>query len=142
MVRKSALGAHFAAMSGVESAEAKLKSLPMWQGPFRVISRPSPNVFEVELPGGLRVHNRINVENLRPANDVECDKPPPVSVSRNGVEYAVEKFTGHKKVEGRTYIRVKWVGDGWPQTYVPLTDVSHLYILLGNYFGKGRVPSV
>lgn len=106
------------------------------------ISHPSPNVFEIELPGGLKVHNRMNVKNLRPANHVECNKPPPVHVHRNGVEYEVQDLTGHSMRDGQTFIRVKWVGDDWAQTWEPLASVRHLHILLKRCF-KGRpVPTV
>jgi hypothetical protein len=65
-------------MSGVEAATAELKSLPLWQGPYHIMAHPSLNVYEVDLPRSERVHRRINVKNLRPAEGLDCDKPPPV----------------------------------------------------------------
>jgi len=65
MVHKAALSSFFAAaVSGVEAATAKLKSLPLWQGPDHIMARPSPYVYEVDLPRGTRIHRRINVKNL------------------------------------------------------------------------------
>jgi hypothetical protein len=88
MVHKAALSSFFAAaVSGVEAATAKLKSLPLWQGPDHIMAHPSPNVYEVDLPRGTRIgHRRINVKNLHPAEGLDCDKPPPVQVGRSGVE--------------------------------------------------------
>jgi hypothetical protein len=138
MVHKAALGGYFAAMSGVEAATAKLKSLPLWH--YHIMAHPSPNVYEVDVPRGTRVHRRINVKNLRPAEGLDCDKPPPVQVGRSGVEYAVEGITDHKRRSGQTYVFVKWVGAGWPQTWEPLANVRHLHILVDQYF-KGKVPA-
>lgn len=38
MVHKAALGGYFTAMSGVEAATVKLKSLPLWQGPYHIMA--------------------------------------------------------------------------------------------------------
>lgn len=141
MVHKAALGGYFAAMSGVDAVSTKLKSLLPWQGPYHIVAHSSPNVYEVDLPRGTRVHRRINVKNLRPAGDLDCDKPPPVHVGRGGVEYAVDDITDHKKRGGQTYVFVKWVGAGWPQTWEPLANVRHLHVLVGRYF-KGKVPAM
>ena len=68
VIYKAALGGYFAAMSGVDAAATKLKSLPPWQGPYQShCGPPYPNErVRGGPPRGTRVHRRINAKTLRP----------------------------------------------------------------------------
>jgi len=138
LVHVSVLGVNATKLSGIEANEVKRKSMPNWIGPFYVLSHPSENVYEIDLPRGMRVHRKVNVDKLKVATDLDCDKPPPVQVSRDGVTYAVESIIGHRKTGGRTFMLVKWVGGGYEPTWEPLANVSHLHILLADYFQNLR----
>ena len=139
LVHRSALGKHAESTSGMDAPHMKLKSMPAYKGPFHVVRRSSNNTVEVDLPAGMRVSRNINVEKLLPANHLDCDKPPPVHVSPQGVEWAVDHIRRHKTHAGKTYLEVVWKGAGWEPTWEPLDNFRHLHVLLYDYF-KGRVP--
>lgn len=142
LVHVSVLGVNATKLSGIKANEVKRKSMPTWIGPFYVLSHPSENVYEIDLPRGMWVHRKVNVDKLKLATDLDCDKPPPVQVSRDGVAYAVESIVGHRKIGGRTFMLVNWVGGGYEPTWEPLANVSHLHILLTDYFKDTDVPTI
>ena len=87
-----------------------------WQGPFPVLSVPSPNVCKLRLPN-IRAHPVINntflklyVPNSVP--DRTQPPPPPVLVGEQP-EWAVEDILDHRLYRGKSWqFLVKWVGLG------------------------------
>jgi hypothetical protein len=89
------------------------------------------------------VHLKINADKLKEATDLDCDRPPPVQVSPDGVAYAGKSIIGNKMVGGRTFMHVKWVlGGGYEPTWEPLTNVSHLHLLLADFFKDTAMPTI
>jgi transposase InsO family protein len=101
-----------------------------YQGPFRVLDRPGPATVRVELPHGVRAHNVINLEYVKPyQRDPDLPPPPPAVVGADGdFEYAVESILAHRR---RVYGRgerweflVKWVGlDTGQNEWLPFRDL-------------------
>ena len=63
---------------------------------------------------------------------------------RHGI-YAVESIIGHRKTGGRTFVLVHWVGGGYEPlgaTHRPPANVSHLHILLADYFKDIDVSTI
>ena len=85
-----------------------------WQGPFRVLSVPSPSTVRVELPRGCRAHPVVNVSLTKPyIPDPLLPAPPPPVLGPDDVpEYFVEAILSHRIRRGKPQFLVKWQGLG------------------------------
>ena len=65
---------------------------PRWMGPFKVLARPAPNTYRLEIPATWRACDEFNVERLRPYHRrPDClggapGPPPPVPGADGGPE--------------------------------------------------------
>jgi hypothetical protein len=115
------------------------KLLPRYRGPFKVIAKPSPLNYQLDLPPGSRAHDVFHVEKLLPAHERDqelfptSDEPlpddSPVTDDLGDyyeAQYEVEKILAHRfNSKSELQYKVRWAGyaaehDSW-QT---LEDVS------------------
>ena len=88
-------------------------------GPFKVLARPAPNAYRLEIPAAWRACDELNVERLRPYHrrpdglGGSPGSPPPVPGAVGGPEYEVQELL--KMLWGRPFVLVSWVGGAAPR---------------------------
>lgn len=113
-----------------------LKFAPRFIGPFTVIKAAGPNAYELDLPAALRIHNVINITQLRlyvdesgrfPDAPRPVVQPPPVAGADNGEpEYEVEAIIGERTFRGKHQYLVKWLGYGdYESTWLPAAQLTN-----------------
>ena len=105
---------------------------PRWMGPFKVLARPAPNTYRLEIPATWRACDEFNVERLRPYHRrPDClggapGPPPPVPGADGGPEYEVQQLLKFKMRWGRPYVLVRWAGcDASRDTWEPLDNLTN-----------------
>jgi hypothetical protein len=103
-------------------------------GPFEIIKKISPLVYQLRLPADWKIHPVFHVSLLRPAKlddrlhpEIIDDtlKPDPIIVGREE-EYEVERIVRHQGGKRRRMFLVKW--KGYPEeenTWEPRRNLSH-----------------
>lgn len=100
------------------------KLQPRYHGPFKIIDRPSPLNYKLDLPPGSRIHPVFHVSKLRRHIVHDPEKflaPEPTATDQTPLvpdnpeyyheEYEVEKIVKHQKLtDGSFLFLVKWVG--------------------------------
>lgn len=83
MVHVSVLGVNAARLAGVEASASQYANLDRAVSRAMPVTHPSENVYEseIDLPRGMWVHRKINVDKLKVVTDLDCDRPPLVQVS-------------------------------------------------------------
>lgn len=78
-------------------------------GPFRIVRNIKGQVYELDLPKGMRIHQAFNTHLLTPCpRDIPLQKEPtPVEADK---EYEVETILGKKMISNTDYYLVKWKG--------------------------------
>jgi len=118
------------------------KLLPRFRGPFKILERPSPLNYRLDLPPKSRAHDVFHVEKLLPAHARDqdlfptSDEPVPddAPVTDNlgdyyNEEYEVEKLVAHRyDSKGDLQYKVRWSRyskehDSW-QTLEDLASAS------------------
>jgi transposase InsO family protein len=124
------------------------KLLPRYRGPFKIIAKPSPLNYRLDLPPGSRSHDVFHVEKLLPAHERDQDLFPssdvpvtddsPVTDDLGDYyedEYEVQKLLAHRfDSNGNLQYKIRWLGfteqdDSW-QT---LEDVASATDAIRNY---------
>jgi len=134
------------------SSGVRNKLSPKFHGPYKIISRPSPLNYYLDLPPGSRVHPVFHVSKLR--NHVYRDPgsfplqedpvaPPAPLVSDNmkyyEEEYEVERIVRHKnQPDGSVSYLVKWYGYPEDQsTWQTAEDLTNSPDVLREYHSTG-----
>ena len=112
----------------------------MYAGPFKLVARPSPGVATLKFPAWLRLHSRVNIDQLKLYKRPETIVPPPGPL-QNG-DFVVERLLDRRRRYGKLQYLVQWKGYG-PEhnSWEPERNVRHLHILikeLNEAFGAGR----
>jgi hypothetical protein len=112
----------------------------MYAGPFKLVARPSPAVATLKLPASLRLHSRVNIDQLKLYKRPETIVLPPAPL-QNG-DFVVERLLDRRRRYGKLQYLVQWKGYG-PEhnSWEPERNVRHLHILikeLNDAFGAGR----
>jgi hypothetical protein len=85
-------------------------------GPFKVTKRIGRNVYRLKFPPSIRVHNSINVRDLKPHTPNDFPKrmqpPPEPVVIGDNVEHEVERILDTKLFRGNVKYLVRWKGFG------------------------------
>ena len=94
------------------------KMLPHWLGPFKVLEKPSPVNYTLDIPTHYRIHRTFHVSMLRRAYDNGAGvQRPPIIMIEGQEEFELEEILQHSpahKVRTDSSIRylVKWKGYG------------------------------
>jgi hypothetical protein len=85
-------------------------------GPYKIIEQIGTNVYKLKFPPTVRVHNSINVRDLKPYVPNEFPNrvqppPEPVIIGEN-IEYEVERILDSKLLRGQVKYLVRWKGFG------------------------------
>ena len=123
------------------------KLMPLWLGPFKIIAKPHPNVYRLELPPQMHIHPNFNVNLLKPyhENDKtqfperEFERPGPVEITDEDQHYEISDI-----IDNRTYCRkleylVTW--KEWPledNTWVPATEINAPSLIKQYWDKKGE----
>ena len=59
-------------VSNLKTAYAQNKLAPLYNGPYKIIAKPSQNVYELDLPKTMNVNPRQNIANLRKLSSFEA----------------------------------------------------------------------
>ena len=96
-------------------------------GPFKIIHIPTNQTVELELPSHLKIHPRINrdqVKKYHPPPILSTSPPAPIKNKKGEIEYFIDKILQQRKRRGREEFLVRWLGYGaCDDTWEPL---SHL----------------
>jgi len=107
---------------------------PRWMGPFKVLARPAPNTYRLDIPATWRVFPEFNVERLRPyrrrpahlGGDPDAGPPAPVVGADGAPEHEVQELLKFKMRYGRPYVLVRWAGlDAAGDTWEPLDNLTN-----------------
>ena len=105
---------------------------PRWMGPSKVLARPAPNTYRLEIPATWRACDEFNVERLRPNHRrSNClggapGPPRPVPGADGGPEYEVQQLLKFKMRGGRPYVLGRWAGcDASRDTWEPLDNLTN-----------------
>jgi hypothetical protein len=82
-------------------------------GPFKVLARPAAATAKLELPSTWRIHDVINIDQLKPYHEPTpaAEPPGPVGTTKKGeLLWRVEEVVGERKRQGRTQFKVRWRG--------------------------------
>ena len=97
----------------------KKKLSKLWSGPWEVVKVVNQNLYKIKLPAAFKVHNEINIENLKEYKDRGDRNPgsePVTDIDEH--EFEVEKIIGDRRAPGRgnkkQYL-VRW--QGWGEEY-------------------------
>jgi hypothetical protein len=94
-------------------ARQKSKAEAIWEGPARVIARPSAMVYRVKDVASERVqdlHARF-IKRIGGSDMVVSERMKQVA-AQGGRGYVLESITGHRVEDGDVVLEVKWESDG------------------------------
>jgi hypothetical protein len=120
------------------------KLRPRWCGPFRVISKHSVLVYELELPRDWRIHPCFNIDRLKlyKSSDGEFEErtlvPIPPHEVEGEFEYEVEDIIGHRWVGSGQHRHLQYLvlWAGYPlseASYQTAADLANSAELLSQY---------
>lgn len=83
-------------------------------GPFKIVKRIGSTAYKLELPPGYRMHDTINVQDLKLAPQDEYHRavppPPPDAIDEEWADYEVESVIDKRKRRGSWQYLVKFKG--------------------------------
>ena len=94
------------------------KLLPQWLGPFKILAKPSPVNYTLDIPPHYRIHTTFHVSMLRRAFDDGAGvQRPPIIMIEGEKEFEIQEILNHspaRKTRTDTGIRylVQWKGYG------------------------------
>ena len=94
------------------------KLLPKWLGPFKILAKPSPVNYTLDIPPHYRIHTTFHVSMLRRAFDNGAGvQRPPIIMIEGEEEFEIQEILNHspaRKTRTDTGIRylVQWKGYG------------------------------
>ena len=112
------------------------KLLPLWIGPYRIVSVVNDNAYRLDLPSSFhRIHPVINVSQLKCYRGTIVPPPDPVVI--DGLdEYEVAQILEHQRVGCRQRLEylVSFVGyDQGANEWLPEANLEHASELLTAY---------
>lgn len=133
------------------------KFIPHFLGPYKILAKPSPLNYKLDLPPGSKIHPVFHVSKLRhhttrnpdefPDSEMVEVDPSPLELE-DGLyyqeEYEVEKILQHKTMpDGTLKFRVKWVDYPHSQnTWQTLDDLSNCPEALAKYKSTLKNPDL
>ena len=120
------------------SDESKRKISPKFIGPYKVLKETTPDTYELELPAGLRLHNKFHTSLLKPYH--KDDSPTRQNIPHEGLQnregeqsFIVEKIMDADPKTKRVLVR--WLGytesdDSW----IPIGNIDSAIGLVLQYF--------
>ena len=120
------------------SDESKRKISPKFIGPYKVLKETTPDTYELELPAGLRLHNKFHTSLLKPYH--KDDSPTRQNIPHEGLQnregeqsFIVEKIMDADPKTKRVLVR--WLGytesdDSW----IPRGNIDSAIGLVLQYF--------
>jgi hypothetical protein len=121
----------------------------LYLGPVKVIGKPTPNAFELEMPSSFRGHNVVNVRFLKLCQDFPETTRDQPSRAREWLDgdygYMVNKILKHRRLPDGSYeFLVDWRGyDARHRSYEPTTmfaiDGKVVNIQLRRYVAKHNI---
>lgn len=133
-----------------ENLQAPGKLKPKYLGPYKILAKPGPLNYTLDLPPGSRVHNTFHVSKLRkhisrddtefPLPNQRPTPPPPplVDIERRyyADEYEVDRILDHHvQQDGRTLYLVSWKNFD-ESTWQTLEDLENSPEALHEYLGQ------
>lgn len=97
-------------------AEGSKKFAPLWIGPYPILKKTSIDTYKLQLTSGLRLHPEFHTSLLKPYykddDNSRANKPNEGMIVAGSTDHGflVENIVGHKKVRGKIYYRVQWLG--------------------------------
>lgn len=133
------------------------KFIPRFLGPYKILAKPSPLNYKLDLPPGSKIHPVFHVSKLRhhatrnpeefPDSEIVESDPSPLELEDGSYfqeEYEVEKILQHKTMpDGTLKFKVKWVGYPHSQnTWQTLEDLSNSPEALAKYKSTLKNPDL
>ena len=123
------------------------KLMPLWLGPFKIIAKPHPNVYRLELPPQMHIHPNFNVNLLKPYHendntqfpDREYERPGPVEITDEDQHYEISDIIDNRTYRRKLEYLVTW--KGWPiedNTWVPATKIKAPTLIKQYWDRKGE----
>ena len=114
------------------------KLMPLWIGPFKIIARPNPNTYKLELPDTMKIHPTFNVNLLKayhPNNKLQFpnrkyERPGPVTITDTNTHYEISDILDHRTYRRQLEYLVSW--QGWPiddNTWVAAKDINAPHLI-------------
>jgi hypothetical protein len=138
------------------SRKGTTKFGPLWIGPYAVTKRISTDIYELDLPYGLRLHREFHTSLLKPyTTDADASRlnvPNEGMIGAGGLEdaYLIEDVLDHKKIGNDIYYLVKWTGyppeyntwEPWENIRIPAETQIKSYLRNRNLSTQEWNPSI
>ena len=112
------------------------KLLPLWIGPYQIVSVVNDNAYQLDLPLSFHcIHPVINVSQLKCYNGTILPPPDPVVINDLD-EYEVTQILEHRRVGHQQWLEflVSFVGyDQGANEWLPEANLEHASELLTAY---------
>lgn len=109
-------------------------------GPYKVLSNPYPNAYEIDLPESMKIRRVINASRLvrAPDNPVpgQVVPPPEPIVVEGEKEWTVSEILSSRLNYGRLQYLANWEGHDPDPTWYPASDFKHAPVRLREFHDK------